>query len=82
VKTRHGDIVGIFPACFRKKIKILSSDEIKALLRGAPFTIHAVSEFEVLIFIFVHNVVFFQCGFEILEVLENWSHSKVGFVNP
>ena len=29
-----------------------------------------------------HNVVFCQCGFENLEVLENWSRSKVGFINP
>jgi len=66
---------------FRKKIETLSTNVFTTLLRGAPFTSHAVSEFEVLSF-FGHNVVFCQCGFENLEVLENWSGSKVGFINP
>ena len=72
VKTRHGDIVGIFPACFRKKIKILSSDEIKALLRGAPFTIHALSEFEVLIFFLYTMSCFSSVGLRFLKC------SKIG----
>jgi len=63
-----GDFSGMFP----KKIKILSSDEIKALLRGAPFTIHALSEFEVLIFFLYTMSCFSSVGLRFLKC------SKIG----
>jgi len=59
------------------KIETLSTNVITTLLRGAPFTSHAVTEFEVLSF-FGHNVVFCQCGFESLEVLENFHARRWG----
>jgi len=61
----------------KKKIETFSIDEIRRLLRGASSTSHAVSDFEVLVF-FDTLSCFCQCGFEGLEVLENWSRSKDG----
>jgi len=68
-----------FSSMFRKKIDTFSQaiDEIRSLLRVASSTSYAVSDFEVCIF-FGHIVVFCQCGFEKLVVLENWSRSKNG----
>jgi len=62
---------------FHKKIETFSFDEIKILLRGASSTSHAVSHFEVFLFL-RHIVLFCQSVFEGLEVLKNWSRSKDG----
>jgi len=71
---------GDFSGMFRKKSKLFLQMWSG---QGASSTHHAVSEFEVFLF-FGHIVVsrFCQCGLESLEVLDNWSHSKVGSFNP
>ena len=66
---------------FRKKIATFSVDVIRTLLTGASFISRAVSEIQILIF-FWHIVVFASGGFDSIEVLENWSRSKVGSFYP